>query len=103
MKLGWLDWIQTWITLALMKISICFFLLRIVDHKGARYFMHGMIAVLATTTALFCFLFFAICRPLNAEWTMGKDGKCLGVYREMQIIIAQGGQLSARSCVEILY
>ena len=103
MKLGWLDWIQTWITLALMKISICFFLLRIVDHKGARRFMHGMIAVLVITTALFCFLFFGTCRPLNAEWTVGKEGKCLGAYREMQIIIAQGGQLSGRSCNRVRF
>ena len=75
-----------------MKISICLFLLRIVDHKGARRFMHGLIAVLVITTAVFVFLFFGICRPLSAYWTVGTEGDCLGSHREMQIMIAQGGK-----------
>ena len=102
MKLGWLDWIQTWITLALVKISICYFLLRIVEHKRARQFMYGMIGVLIITTTVFCLLFFGICRPLQAEWAVGIDGKCFGAYREMQIIIAQGGQCGAFALCSIV-
>ncbi|CAF9937459.1 MAG: hypothetical protein HETSPECPRED_000546 [Heterodermia speciosa] len=88
--LGWGDWIQTFITLMFTKISICLFLLRIVDSKKVRTAMHVVIAALVVFTAIFVCLFLGICRPLKAYWNTGVDAVCLSDNVIENVVIAQG-------------
>ena len=90
--LGWADWIQTFITLALMKVSICLFLLRIVNTKYVVRGMYALISFVTLFTAVFVFLFLGVCRPLKAYWDVGVDGVCLSNHQVESIVIAQGGK-----------
>lgn len=90
--IGWADWIQTFITLALMKISICLFLLRIVDGKYFRWFLYGMNIFLILFTSVCVFLFIGVCRPLKAFWNVRMKATCLSDLQLMNIAISQGGE-----------
>ena len=94
--LGWADWIQTFITLALMKISICLFLLRIVDTKQVARGMYVLASCIALFTAVCVFLFLAVCRPLRAYWDVGVDGVCLSKHQVESIVLAQGSKLTLK-------
>ena len=89
---GWADWIQTFITLALMKISICLFLLRIVDTRNVVRGMYALISCITLFTAVFVFLFLGVCRPLRAYWDVGVDGVCLSNHQVESIVLAQGSK-----------
>ena len=89
---GWADWIQTFITLALMKISICLFLLRIVDTKHVVRGMYTLIACITIFTAVSVFLFLGVCRPLRAYWDVGVNGVCLSNHQVESIVLAQGSK-----------
>ncbi|KAL9101117.1 MAG: hypothetical protein Q9163_003594 [Psora crenata] len=89
--LGWADWIQTFITLALTKISICLFLLRVVDARNVKLAIHGLIWFLILFTAIFVFLFVGVCRPLKAYWNINVPGAvCLSDLQVQNITLAQG-------------
>ena len=94
---GWADWIQTFITLCMTKVSICLFLLRIVDSKGTRIAMYSTIGFTVLFTAVCVCLFLGICRPLKAYWDVGVDGVCLSNDEIKNIVIAQGGLYHSRS------
>jgi len=89
--IGWGDWIQTFITLMLTKISICLFLLRIVDSRGTRLALFSLIGFLVLGTITCIALFLGICRPLNAYWDIGVDAICLSDGQIEGIALAQGG------------
>ena len=89
--LGWADWVQVFITLMLTKVSICLFLLRIIDSQQVKRYMYSLIGFMALFTAICVFLFLGVCRPLKAYWDVGVDGKCLSNHQVESIIIAQGG------------
>ncbi|KAI4196529.1 MAG: hypothetical protein LQ350_006512 [Teloschistes chrysophthalmus] len=55
--IGWLDWMQTFITIMFTKISICLFLKRIKNDRTNRIFMYSLIAANVLVTAVICFLF----------------------------------------------
>ena len=76
------------------KISICLFLLRIVDSKKVRTAMHVVIGALVVFTAIFVCLFLGVCRPLKAYWDIGVDSVCLSDNVFENIVIAQGGTSS---------
>lgn len=88
---GWADWIQTFITLCLTKVSICLFLLRIVDSKVTRLAMYSTIAFVVLFTTVCVALFLGVCRPLKAYWDVGVDGVCLSDEQVRNVVIAQGG------------
>ncbi len=88
---GWADWIQTFITLCMTKVSICLFLLRIVDSKRTRLAMYSTIVFTVLFTAVSVCLFLGVCRPLKAYWDVGVDGTCLSDNQVKNIVIAQGG------------
>ena len=89
---GWADWIQTFITLALMKISICLFLLRIVDTKHVVRGMYALIMCITLFTAVSIFLFVGVCRPLRAYWDVGVNGVCLSNHQIESVVLAQGSK-----------
>ncbi|KAL8815452.1 MAG: hypothetical protein Q9223_005401 [Gallowayella weberi] len=88
--IGWLDWMQTFIAIMFTKISICLFLLRINNDKSNKIFMYSLIAACVLVTALSCFLFLGICRPLRAHWDVGVEGKCLSKHQIMAVVAGQG-------------
>lgn len=83
---------QTFVTLGLTNISICLFLLRIVDSKRVKQGMYTLIGCLIIFTAISTFLFLGVCRPLNAYWDVGVNGVCFSTFQIEQIVIAQGGK-----------
>jgi len=90
--LGWADWIQTFITLALVKISICLFLLRIVESRTLKRGMYALIGFTTLFTAICVFLFLGVCRPLKAHWDVGVDGKCLSNQQIEAVLNSQGSK-----------
>ncbi|KAL8827880.1 MAG: hypothetical protein Q9170_006836 [Blastenia crenularia] len=88
--IGWLDWMQTFIAIMFTKISICLFLLRIKNDKSNKIFMYTLIAANVLVTAVMCFLFLGICRPLHAYWDIGVEGRCLSTHQVEAIVAAQG-------------
>ena len=91
--LSWADWVQVFITLLLTKISICLFLLRIVNSRKVARLIHGLIGFMVLFTAVCVFLFLGICRPLKAYWDLGVQGTCLSDCQIESVIIAHGGRL----------
>lgn len=91
--IGWADWIQSFITLGLTKISICLFLLRIVESKKLVMGLRALIGVTALFTAVCVFLFIGVCRPLKAYWDVGVSGQCLSNPQIEAVVLAQGGKL----------
>ncbi|KAL8830282.1 MAG: hypothetical protein Q9191_001515 [Dirinaria sp. TL-2023a] len=87
---GWLDWMQAFITICFCKISICMFLLRIKSTRQNAYFMYTLIALNVIVTIVCVGMFIGICSPPDAYWIIGKEGRCLPHKRVMAIVIAQG-------------
>ncbi len=88
--IGWIDWMQTFIAIMLTKISICLFLLRIKNNKSNKIFMYTLIAANVIVTAVSCFLFLGLCRPMRAYWDIGVDGKCFSKLQIEAIVASQG-------------
>ncbi|KAL8626497.1 hypothetical protein Q9189_007810 [Teloschistes chrysophthalmus] len=88
--IGWLDWMQTFITIMFTKISICLFLKRIKNDRTNRIFMYSLIAANVLVTAVICFLFLGMCRPLHAYWDVGVEGKCFSTHQVEAMVAAQG-------------
>lgn len=98
--IGWGDWIQTFITLALMKISICLFLLRIVDATSFKYALYALLAFLTAFTLAFVGLFLGMCSPLRAWWEVDVEGaRCFSVYQFRNMVIVQGGVYQLQALV----
>ena len=91
--LAWADWIQTFITLALMKISICLFLLRIVNSRNVVRGMYAIMAYVTLFSLVSILLFLGVCRPLKSYWDVGVDGACLSNHQVESIVLAQGSRL----------
>lgn len=90
---GWADWVQIFITLCLTKVSICLFLLRIVDSRQVVRGMYVLIGFMVLFSSVFVFLFLGICRPLKAYWDVGVSGSCFSNPQVESIVIAQGGMI----------
>ena len=88
--LGWLDWMQTFITIMYCKISICMYLLRIKKTRWNIRFMHVIIAANIIVTIVTVGLFIGICSPPAAYWTIGLNGRCFSNERVMAIVLSQG-------------
>ena len=97
--IGWLDWMQTFITIMFCKISICMFLLRIKQTKWNVRFMYSLIAANVIVTIVVTCLFIGICSPPDAYWIVGKSGKCMSNERIMAIVIAQGSEYDLVSSI----
>ena len=89
---GWLDWMQAFITICTCKISICMFLLRIKNTRQNMYYMYTLIALNVIVTIVCAGMFIGICSPPDAYWIVGKEGRCLPHKRVMAIVISQGSK-----------
>ena len=79
----------------LTKISICLFLLRIVDSKRVKRGMYTLIGFTVLFTAISVFLFLGVCRPLKAYWDVGVNGACLSNHQVKSVVLAQGSESTA--------
>ena len=95
LKYNFLDWIQVFVTLALEKISICLFLLRISKFERWRWFLFGLIAFLVVTHVPLTLLYIFQCIPLRKVWETVEEevpGHCMSKKTVQKIIIVQGGE-----------
>lgn len=95
LKYDYLDWAQVFATLALCKISICIFLLRLSSFRRLRLWLHGLIVVIITSHVPLFFLIVFQCKPVRKYWTSPMDGPgvCFTRATVETIIIVQGGEL----------
>lgn len=95
LKYNFLDWIQVFVTLALSKISICLFLLRISKFERWRWFLFGLIAFLVVTHVPLTLLYMFQCIPIQKVWQSAQGpvpGHCMSKKTVEKIIIIQGGK-----------
>ena len=75
----------------LTKVSICMFLLRIVNTKMVRLGMYALMGAMVTFSMVCVFLFLGVCRPLGAYWSVSVQGVCFSKREVMNITVAHGG------------
>ena len=90
LKYNYLDWLQVFITLALSKISICLFLLRISKFERWRTFLFGLIGLIIITHTPLTLLYLLQCIPLNKNWDTAVAGHCFSKPAVEAIVIVQG-------------
>ena len=95
LKYDYLMWMQTVITLAISKISICLFLLRLSKFNKLKTVLWGLFGLLVITHLPLTILLLAQCDPISREWDMSFSGRCFSKHMVENILIAQGG---ASSC-----
>lgn len=91
LRYDYLDWIQVFVTLAISKVSICLFLLRLSKFDRLRRFLQGCIAFLILTHVPLTLLFILQCNPVEKYWYEEMPGTCFPKTTVEKIIIAQGG------------
>ena len=74
------------------KISICLFLLRIVDSRKVRIALYSLIGGLVLFTSVSVCLFLGVCRPSRAYWDVGVNGICLSNHQVESVVLAQGSK-----------
>ena len=97
LKYNYLDWIQVFITLALSKIAICLFLLRISKFERWRWFLFGLIGFLVITHVPLTLLYMFQCIPIQKIWQSAQgpmSGHCMSKKATERVIIVQGGKSS---------
>ncbi|KAI4187397.1 MAG: hypothetical protein LQ348_004087 [Seirophora lacunosa] len=92
LKYDYLDWAQVFVTLALCKISICLFLLRLSSFRRLRWWLHGLIVFLIVSHLPLLFLVIFQCTPISKYWTNPLEGPgvCFTKATVETIIIIQG-------------
>ena len=96
LKYDYLDWLQVFVILALSKISICLFLMRLSNFNKLRRFLYALIAFLVLSHLPLTILYMVQCRPLNKAWNPAIAGQCFPREAVEKIIITQGGESSSK-------
>ncbi|KAL8634800.1 MAG: hypothetical protein Q9228_007637 [Teloschistes exilis] len=89
-KYDFLDWIQSFITLAVSKISICLLLLRLSKFNKSKVALHALIGFLVATHLALVFLYIFQCTPVSKAWNTDLEGRCFSKDAVFRILIAQG-------------
>lgn len=90
LKFDFLDWIQVFVTLTLMKISILLFLLRLSKFDHLRRSLWFLIAFLILSHLPLTILLIVQCRPIEKYWLQDLPGTCWSKDTREKIIISQG-------------
>ncbi|KAL8833065.1 MAG: hypothetical protein Q9170_004527 [Blastenia crenularia] len=92
LKYDYLDWAQVFTTLALCKVSICLFLLRLSSYRKLRLWLHGLIIFVVTSHVPLLFLMIFQCDPIRKYWVSPSEGPgtCFSKVTVEKIIIVQG-------------
>ena len=88
-KYAYGEWIQTFQTLMLTKVSICLFLLRIPIENHFIRPLQATIVALVLSNVILTILFIVQCRPVDAAWNTNIQGKCFTKGQLQRIIISQ--------------
>ena len=91
LKFDYLDWIQVFATLALSKISVCQFLLRLSKFDRLRRFLQGLIVFIILTHIPLTLLMIFQCHPVQKYWNQSLPGSCFRKDEVEKIVISQGG------------
>ena len=77
-ELKWhaLSQIQLYICTALIKTSVCIFLIRIVNKKYLIRLLHVLIAVIVMANIAVVIILLTQCRPLEKVWNVRVHGQC---------------------------
>ena len=93
LKFDFLDWIQVFVTLALMKISILLFLLRLSKFAHLRRLLIFLIAFIILSHLPLTILVIFQCQPVYKYWLQDVPGTCWPKTTREYVIIVQGGTL----------
>ena len=95
-KFTYAEWIQTFVTLTLTKVSICLFLIRIPTAKSLICPLQAAIVILVVSFFALTFLWIFQCQPISAAWSKDtiSDPKCFSRGMLLRIILAQAGNPS---------
>ena len=91
LKYDYLDWIQTFVTLAISKISICLFLLRLSRFNKLKRVLWFLIGFLIISHLPLIVLYVVQCDPISRGWNTVLNGRCFSKEMIEIILIAQGG------------
>ena len=95
LKYDYLDWAQVFLTLALTKISICLFLLRLSNFDKLRLFLKGVIWFMILSHLPLFLLVVLQCNPIQTLWITAINpaypGTCFRKRTVEKMVIAQGG------------
>ena len=97
LKYDYLDWLQAFITLAVSKISICLFLLRLSKFNKLKTVLWALIGLLVLTHLPLIIMYIAQCNPVSRAWNTALDGRCFSKQVIENILIAQGGKYCCTS------
>lgn len=88
------EWIQTFTTLTLTKISICLFLIRIPTTKSLIRPLQAAIVILVVSFLVLTLLWIFQCQPVSAAWSKDTipDAQCFSRGMLLRIIISQAGK-----------
>ena len=88
-KYSYGEWIQTFQTLMLTKISICFFLLRIPVDRYLLRPIQGAIIALVVSNVVLTLLWILQCSPVHKAWNPQHPGQCFTQGQLQRIIVSQ--------------
>ena len=88
-KFSYGEWIQTFQTLMLTKVSICFFLLRIPVERYLLRPIQGAIIALIVSNVILTLLWIFQCNPIASSWNKQIPGHCFTYGQLQRIIISQ--------------
>ena len=91
LKYDFLDWVQVFVTLALMKISILLFLLRLSKFAHLRRFLIFLVAFIILTHLPLTILMITHCQPVYKFWFEETPGTCWADATREKVVIIQGG------------
>ena len=83
------QWIQTFFSLMITKISICLLLLRITIIHWVKRPIQWMIWILIVTNVILTFLWIFQCSPVDLYWDKTRSGKCFSKGYTLRVIFAQ--------------
>lgn len=89
MKYSYGEWIQTFQTLMLTKLSICFFILRIPVEKHLIRPIQGAIIALIVSNVVLTLLWVFQCNPIASAWNKQISDLCFSNGQLQRIIISQ--------------
>ena len=82
-------------TAAVIKFSVCLFVLRIIDQtrKRVHQLLWALIAFVCVVHTVQVILYIVQCRPMSALWNFGEKGECFSIHFTYLAAYIGGGKL----------
>lgn len=93
-KFSYGDWIQTFLTLMLIKVSICLLLLRVSPNKRIVRPIQTLMMFLILSNLVLSLLWIFQCIPVDGAWDLErqKTAKCLTQGQIQRVLISQASR-----------